>query len=307
MTLRLLGIGMIVAFAVALTGAQTGAQRPGTGSAVKSAAINVGTEVPVVEKPWEKLSHKKILEYGQKALGNDPKAWRHAETEHFVFHFHQLADAEKVGRLAEYVYQQVRSDLAIAQDRFVRKNHVFIFDKEADWKQFLDAIKLHDWVAGLASRTELFLFNLEAKGIPAYTLAHETVHCIFYRFTPRAIPLWLNEGIADYEAMRVLARAKNMDETRIAGRGKVDFPLKELVSATKYPKDKVGQFYAASERLVRFLLTQHDRAKFMPMVNMLADGMRFEDALLFLHHDKYKTFAAFEEAYKKFDPLAAWR
>ncbi|MCX7824925.1 MAG: hypothetical protein N2689_05145 [Verrucomicrobiae bacterium] len=260
-----------------------------------------------MEKPWEKLLHKKLSDYGNLALGSGTKAWRHAETEHFGFHFHDAGDAQKVVRLAEYFYEQIKSDLGVTQDRFIRKNHVFIFADEAAWKKFLGDGRFDGWATGFAVRSELFLFNPPGRGFVTYLLAHEMTHCIFYRFVPRPIPLWLNEGFADFEAMRVIARSKGLDERRVVGWGKVDYPLKELVRATKYPKDKKGQFYAASERLVRFLITQHDRSKFLPLVNMLADGAKFEDAVLFIHHDKYKTFAAFEEAHRKFDPLAAWK
>ncbi|MBM3888587.1 MAG: hypothetical protein FJ388_05610 [Verrucomicrobia bacterium] len=304
MTLRLPVVAPVCALAAAFVAAQTSAPVP---PPAKSTAINLGVDVPLVEKPWEKLSHKRVSEVGTVALGDDPKAWRHAETEHFAFHYRQPADAQKVVRLAEYFYQQIKADLGVTQDRFIRKNHVFVFDDEAAWKKFLEGARFDGYAMGFAVRSELFLFNPEGRSFVIYLLAHEMTHGIFYRFVPRAIPLWLNEGFAEFEAMHVIARSQGKDERRIVGWGKTDFPLQELVRATKYPKEKRGQFYAASERLVRFLITGHDRSKFLPLVNMLAEGTKFEDAVLFIHHDKYKTFAAFEEAYKKFDPLAAWR
>ncbi|MBI5397045.1 MAG: hypothetical protein HZA91_17240 [Verrucomicrobia bacterium] len=262
--------------------------------------------VTLVEKPWGKLSYKKLMQYGEKALGPDPDAWRHAETEHFVFHYHELENAQKVGQMAEAYYQQIKSDLGVTQDRFIRKNHVFIFDDEAAWKQFGTAINLDGWASGLASRTELFLFSPKAGRVSVGSLGHEIAHCIFYRFVPKPVPLWLNEGFAEYESSHAYAQIQGVEDRRFPGGGPgARFPLPELLRATKYPKERVGEFYWASERLVRFLLTKLDRRKFLPLVQMIADGTRSEDALVFIYNDRFKSLAALEAEFAKFNEPSA--
>jgi len=69
----------------------------------------------------------------------------------------------------------------------------------------------------------------------------------------------------------------------------------------------VSKFYAASERLVRFLLTQQDRRRFLPFVQMVASGAKSEDALLFIYHDQFKSFAEFAAAFEKFNQPPAKR
>ncbi len=258
--------------------------------------------VALVEKPWEKLSHKKLMEFGEKALGPDPHMWRHGETEHFVFHFHELSDAQKVGELAEAYYRQIQIDLGVNQDRLARKNHVFIYDDEEAWQQFVKVIRLDEWAMGVARRTELFLYSPRGRGFATGSLGHEIAHCIFYRFVSNPIPLWLNEGFAEFERGHAYAKFKGLDERRVAGGSHAGFPLKRLFAATKYPKEEeVSSFYATSERVVRFLLTTQDRRKFLPFVQMVAGGAKSEDALLFLYHDTFKSFSVFAEAFDRFN------
>jgi hypothetical protein len=255
----------------------------------------------LVEKPWEKLSHRRLMECGEKALGGDPHKWKHGETEHFVFHFQELADAQQVGELAEAYYRQVQSDLGVTQDRLTRKNHVFIFNDRDEWQSFFKRARLDDGAMGIASRTELFLLNPAGSRFATGMLGHEITHCIFYRFVSNPVPLWLNEGFAEFESVHAYAKFRGLDETRYGSRRPVHYPLKQLLSATKYPKEEVSKFYAASERLVRFLLTEQDRRKFLPFVQMVASGAKSEDALLFIYHDQFKSFAAFADAFEKFN------
>jgi hypothetical protein len=61
-------------------------------------------------------------------------------------------------------------------------------------------------------------FHADAGGaVPAPTVAHELVHGYMHRFrTPRRLPPWANEGLADYVAAQA-ARTPAMDERRARG------------------------------------------------------------------------------------------
>jgi hypothetical protein len=282
----------VVAVTVALAPHGASGQTP----AKRSAAAGVA----LVEKPWEKLSHRRLMECGEKALGPDPRKWKHGETEHFVFHFQELEDAQQVGEMAEAYYRQVQSDLGVTQDRLTRKNHVFIFNDRDEWRSFFQRARLDEGAMGIACRTELFLLNPAGSRFSTGMLGHEITHCIFYRFVSNPVPLWLNEGFAVFESVHAYAQFRGLDATRYGSRP-VQYPLKQLLAATKYPKEEVGRFYAASERLVRFLLTRQDRRKFLPFVQRVAGGAKSEDALLFIYHDSFKSFAEFEAAFGKFN------
>jgi hypothetical protein len=282
-------------------------QRLGAGKAAPAPPITPalrGADTQLVEKPWEQISDQQLFEHGKTALGQNPSKWRHAETEHFVIHYHKRIDAQKVARQAEFYYEQVKKDLMVEKDRFDRKSHIFLFEKDEEWRQFVAEAKLMEWSAGVSYRSELYFLSRQGTGdFAAGTLAHEMTHCIFYRFVPKRIPMWLNEGFAEFESGNAYAKFKGIGGgNRGSGRrGAADFPLQKLLAATEYPKDRqeVHEFYRTSERLVRFLMTKLDRNRFVPLVMKLADGATLENAVLEIHPDKFKSFDEFVKRYEK--------
>jgi len=282
-------------------------QRLGAGKAAPAtptAPVARGADTQLVEKPWEQITDQQLFDHGKTALGQNPSKWHHAETEHFVIHFHKRIDAQKVVRQAEFYYDQVKKDLMVEKDRFDRKSHIFLFEKEEEWHQFVADAKFMEWAAGVSSRSELYFLSRKGSGdFAAGTLAHEMTHCIFYRFVPRRIPMWLNEGFAEFESGNAYAKFKGIGGgNRGSGRGgAAGYPLQKLLAAKEYPKDRndVHEFYRTSERLVRFLITKLDRNRFVPLVMKIADGASLESAVLEIHADKFKSFDEFVKRYEK--------
>jgi len=279
-------------------------QRLSMGKAAPNAPVARGADVQLVEKPWEQITDQQLFDPGKIALGQNPSKWHHAETAHFVIHFHKRIDAQKVARQAEFYYEQVKKDLQVEKDRFDRKSHIFLFEKEEEWHQFVADAKFMEWAAGVSSRSELYFLSRKGSGdFAAGTLAHEMTHCIFYRFVPRRIPMWLNEGFAEFESGNAYAKFKGIGGgNRGSGRGgAAGYPLQKLLAAKEYPKDRndVHEFYRTSERLVRFLITKLDRNRFVPLVMKIADGASLESAVLEIHADKFKTFDEFVKRYEK--------
>ena len=271
------------------------------GKAAPNAPAGRGADVQLVEKPWEQITDQQLFEHGKTALGQNPSKWHHAETEHFVIHFHKRIDAQKVARQAEFYYDQVKKDLLAEKDRFDRKSHIFLFEKDAEWHQFVADAKFMEWSAGVSYRSELYFLSRQGSGdFAAGTLAHEMTHCIFYRFVPRRIPMWLNEGFAEFESGNAYAKFKGIGGgNRGSGRGgAAGYPLQKLLTATEYPKEQedVREFYRTSERL---LITKLDRSRFVPLVIKIADGAKLETAVLEIYSDKFKSFDEFVKRYEK--------
>ena len=77
-------------------------------------SIYSSTSIP--ELAWEDLSNRKLTETGQSALKIYGNAWRHAETSHFIYHYHDPKEAETVLVHAEAYYSWVKQMFAVSVD-----------------------------------------------------------------------------------------------------------------------------------------------------------------------------------------------
>ena len=89
------------------------------------------------QRKFEELSDRTIKGYGVPALALDPKKWRHAESEHFIFHFRRVTEAQRVVREIEYNLWYVAKTLGAGKERYARKSHVYIFRDWNEWEEFL--------------------------------------------------------------------------------------------------------------------------------------------------------------------------
>jgi hypothetical protein len=126
------------------------------------------------------------------------------------------------------------------------------------------------------------------------------------RFFGSNVPLWLNEGYAEYVSLRCYSafqRARNYRSRPVsqAVAAAQFIPLTELTSAMAYPQDpvRVGVFYAESQRLVRFL-SGADKAGFGVMFEALSKGARFDTALAKGFAGKFATTDALEREFKAY-------
>lgn len=259
----------------------------------------------LTEKNYAELSDQNISSNGLAAL-SVAQNWRHAETDHFVIHFRRPTEAHRLARDAEFFYAKIKLDLAPWEDRKQGKSHIFLFDKDKLWEDFKPRVGIQPWAAAVAIGHELF-FAAEPGGYDTIrrnsnTMAHELTHVIVNRFVPHRLPLWLNEGFAEFQEEDAYRKLKGQG---VAPRGPPDPKqpsLAELVAMEKYPDDteKLRLFYAAAHRLTRFLLTRHDKALFVPFLQEMMDGAPFEEAVQKIYSDKYKDFHAFERAFRFF-------
>jgi hypothetical protein len=236
------------------------------------------------ELSFDKLSDRMISALGQKALSIRPKDWKHAETAHFVYHFFDRPMASAVSVEAEFHYRVIAAELGKDTALWERKCHLFLFDDEADWKQFQKCGGLDPWTGGIHGEGALFIRRNPGWQAENGTLPHEITHLVLYRFFGQGIPLWLNEGFAEYAATRCRAsfyRARGFNSRPRAASVKAAhyIPLAELTSAVTYPADElqVIAFYEESQKLVRFLCAA-DRKAFSVLLESLGNGARLETA-----------------------------
>ncbi len=234
---------------------------------------------------FRQLSDTTLAPLGQAALQIRPTEWKHAESAHFIYHFFHDFIAAPVSTEAEFYYRVVSTELQKDTAQWERKCHIYIFEKPEDWAAFQTRGALDPWTGGLHAAGELFIQRNPENKFKGRALGHEIAHLVIFRFFGNGVPLWLNEGYAEYSSERgyaAFARARGYNASPLA-RGLTDaqvIPLAQLTSAVSYPQDsaQVGPFYSESERLVRFL-SGVDKGGFLSFLQGMASGNRFDSAL----------------------------
>lgn len=266
-------------------------------------AENVGG-IPEVE--WARLSDRTVSPLGQAALQVRPQEWRHGETEHFVYHFFQSFVATPVSVEAEFFYKIIAQELQRDTRQWERKCHIFLFENAADWAEFQKRGALDPWTGGLHAAGELFIHRDASRKWKGHTLGHEIAHLVVYRFFGPGIPLWLNEGYAEYAASRGYASFYRARGYAARPRSQaIDpalyLPVTTLTSQLAYPADpvQVGVFYGESERLVRFL-SAANKAGFSVFFEAMARGNRFESALSKGFGSRFASLEALDREFKEY-------
>lgn len=266
-------------------------------------------DVKLVEKKPDDLSEHQMTPDGYTALKINFEKWKHAETENFIIHYRRITEAQKVAREVEYDLWFVAKTLGATKDRYRRKSNVFVFEDEAEWKEFVSKTSWskNDWVTSFAMGDDLFLNirRTEQGGhFDSETLAHETTHAIVARLYPGdRWPLWLNEGFAEYMAGASVAARKNQTVKRHQRLlSYAELPLEQMVAMKEYPQNRtlVAQLYETGEKFVRFLFNDLPPERFPKFVDAMLKGEILEVAIVKIYGDKYKDFDAFKKKYQRF-------
>jgi hypothetical protein len=277
--------------------------------AVSGRADNLGA---LPEIAFERLSDRTLSALGQRAFTVRPADWKHAETEHFVFHFFDGPTASAVSVEAEFYYRVIVKELGKETANWERKCHVFMFDQEADWAKFQQGGALDPWTGGIHAEGTLFFLRNPGWRANNQTFPHEITHLVMHRFFGDRMPLWLNEGFAEFAAARCRAafyRARGFNaKPRASLVNAPDYiPLAQFVSMAAYPRaqEAVMAFYAESEKLTRFL-SKADKAEFLKFIETMSKGAPFESALRAHFGRQFHDTAELEKAFQPYaiSPLA---
>ena len=256
--------------------------------------------------PFNQLSDRQFNELGRKALAIRPDAWKHAETENFILHYRRVTEAKKVAREVEYDLRFVATALGATKEQYRKKSHVFIFEDETEWKNFLSQTALPPWAASFAHGDELFLNlrNQEGMAFDSHILAHETTHAVVARLYPGTVwPLWLNEGLAEYMGAASVAARKNQTLKRHEHTLTfASMSLDQIQQIDVYPQDpvQIAQLYETSEKLIRFIMTALPKDRFTRFLDTVLAGRTLRDALLYVYPDKLTSYDDFEKKFARF-------
>jgi len=270
--------------------------------ALASAAAAGLNALPVVE--FAQLSERDPNPLGEKALAIHPEQWKHAETEHFIYHFVHSYVATPVSIEAEFHYRVVVKELEREPPAIGTKSNIYIFERSEDWKEFQGLGQLEPWTGGIHSQGSLFIVRDPGYKFTDNTLGHEVVHLVVHRYYSEGVPCWLNEGLAQY-----LSKAAHASFERARGyraRPRSDaiaigdlIPLSILFSITHPPGDRVDVFYDESERLVRFLAASDKRA-FLALLDALGRHQPADVALLRDYQTRFGSLALLEEQFRTY-------
>ncbi len=266
------------------------------------AQINESSSLPEIE--FSQLSQRDPNPLGEKALAIHPEQWKHAETDHFIYHFVHSYVATPVSVEAEFHYRVIAKELERDQPAGDVKSHIYIFERPEEWQQFQVFGNLEPWSGGIHSAGSLFIQRNPAYKFSNNLLGHEIVHLVLHRFYADGIPCWLNEGFAQFiskDAQASYQRARGYvskpHSDAIAPQDLI--PLSVLTAATHPFSDRVHIFYDESERLVRFLAAT-DKPAFLGLLDALARHQPFESALPRSYPGKFANTASLEEKFRDY-------
>src|SRR5436309_11236341 len=97
-------------------------------------STNVGLNA-LTEVEFSQLSQRNPNPLGEKALTMHSDQWKHAETEHFIYHFVHGYVATPVSVEAEFHYRVVARELQRDQPPGDIKSHIYIFENTEEWHQ----------------------------------------------------------------------------------------------------------------------------------------------------------------------------
>lgn len=255
--------------------------------------------------------------------------WQELKGEHFIAYFTQDQKfAKEVLDSSEVYYRRIASDLG-----YPRYNDFWLWDKRVkiyiypDHASFLKETGQPEWSEGVA--------EYKAKRIASYAgsrkflesvLPHEIAHLIFRDFVGFVgeIPLWLDEGVAQweeetkrndiklmvkrlYEADNLLSiedmmrlDIRNMKDKNIVyirpTRTKNGDPATLFLSLDKL----INTYYIESVSLVGFLIERYGSNSFAEFCRQLRDGKALEDALKFAYPSYIRSLKDLDDGWRQY-------
>jgi len=195
-------------------------------------------------------------------------AWNEHASDHFVIKYqnHDETWAQRVLQLAEAAYDQVTADLdeqvplPVGRDRGVQE--IKVYDDDELFRISV-SLALPEWTSSWTGPGEAIKFQLQEDNerFIQGAIAHELTRQVL--FGQGLESPWLSEGIATYEAGRVVplgthwAAGKYLPIVQDAMRRHHEFPLDGMPSYEDLPREQVELFCGQSWSVVSFVVERH--------------------------------------------------
>ncbi len=219
------------------------------------------------------------------------ESWQEVKGENFeVFYLEDASFAQEVLTRAEQYYRQIASDLGYSRyDNFWQwenRAKIYVYRNH---EEFLAATGKEPWFHGTAfyNKREIISYKWE-QGFLDVLLPHELCHLIFRDYVgfKGEVPLWLDEGVAQWEETRRQKHPLDVAKDLIAKKEYI--PLVEL---TRMGFDSgnnsalSAKLYAQAASLVGYLIENYGSSLFISFCRQLRDGKSLDAALSFVYTD----------------------
>lgn len=217
-------------------------------------------EAPLEVVPWRQLSAREMSPVGRRVMRGNRRAWSHAESAELIVHAPEEELLERLAHEADWSFREIGRWLDLPPPN--RPVRVFAVQSPQDWARVMQ-LNPHT-SGGVAAHLagEIFI-RRSADQPPRYVdLAHELVHARLYREFGEVVPLWLDEGLAEYLSWRIAGayqrRHRQLHLVRELPAVEPDEWLAwdEFFNIQDYPDDPERNriFYRQSYEVLRFLV-----------------------------------------------------
>jgi len=234
---------------------------------------------------------------GQAAVAQD---WEILKGKHFlVYYLEDKIFAKEVMKEAERYYNKIAGDLGYARyDKFWQwddRVKIYIYRYKDEFISSTGAIK---WATGMVryDKKEISSF-MENERFLDSLLPHELTHLIFRDFVGYGghIPLWIDEGVAQWEEKYKKKIAINAVKMLIK-EGSI-IPIAELTHTdirVKEDSTLARNFYAEAATVIGFLIDRFGGTRFTQFCRELRDGKDMNDALSSAYSNKIRNIDELE-------------
>jgi len=229
---------------------------------------------------------------GQKEVADEviDVKWKEVKEEHFIVYYSgRKKFAEEVSRRAEFFYDKIANDLG--------------YDRHSNFWQWDNRVKIYlfatreefvlqtalPWALadGVTKSQERTIIGYgEEKEFLKCTLPHELTHLIFresvgyYESGAKDIPLWLEEGIAQWEEETPKSTDKELMKRFIGKQSYIPIRTLSRIRVSSSMDPVVARvFYAEAVTLVGYLMEKYGGKKFTRLCRKLRAGTPFDEAL----------------------------
>ncbi len=237
-------------------------------------------------------------------------SWKETKDTHFIVYYTKDDEkfAKEVLKKAEGYYKSIPRKLGITRysSFWTWDNRVKIYI-HSDRATFLLKTKRKEWVRAIANyKTREIISYKDEKATPFLntTLPHELTHLAlrdFLEFKNKAIPLWLDEGVAqimekgrvDQAEWAVKNLLKTADFMSVSTLAKLD---------PRRVRDRriVSAFYNEACALVSFMIEEHGDKNFLRFCEGLRDGKTVNQALQSAYPTTISSEDKLNDAWKKY-------